>query len=127
MKPPTMAPAMPNSIVMMKPPGSRPGVRSLAMKPTTNPNRIHARTDMLHPPGQASVASEAPRAHGRAGWGAGSETKGGGFEDGRRIRRGLACHGADAPGVPRRYARAGAWDAAAPARWPRPAAARTRK
>ena len=42
----------------------------------------------------------------------------------RELRREPACRGADAPGVQRRYARAGAPDAAAPARWPRWAAAR---
>src|SRR5438876_6151118 len=34
---PTNAPAIPSNIVMMMPPGSRPGMMSLARAPTTNP------------------------------------------------------------------------------------------
>src|SRR3954467_3096493 len=41
MKPPRSAPAIPNSMVTMKPPGSRPGVTSFAIIPTTNPKTIH--------------------------------------------------------------------------------------
>src|SRR4051812_25025305 len=43
MKPPNKAPAIPSSIVTMKPPGSRPGINSFAITPTTRPNRIHDR------------------------------------------------------------------------------------
>src|SRR2546430_12405892 len=44
-KPPTMAPAMPISIVTMMPPGSRPGMISLARPPAINPRTIHARSE----------------------------------------------------------------------------------
>src|SRR5687768_14684890 len=43
MNPPIRAPAMPNRMVTMKPPGSRPGINSFAITPTTRPNRIHDR------------------------------------------------------------------------------------
>src|SRR5690242_9515442 len=46
MTPPKNAPTMPRRIVMMKPPGSRPGMRSLATTPTARPNRIHTRMCM---------------------------------------------------------------------------------
>src|SRR5262245_53448619 len=42
-KPPSTAPAIPSSIVTMIPPGSRPGITSFAMAPTTRPNRIQPR------------------------------------------------------------------------------------
>src|SRR6266550_127036 len=47
MNPPTMAPAMPISIVTMMPPGSRPGMISLARPPAINPRTIHAMMPML--------------------------------------------------------------------------------
>src|SRR3712207_942029 len=50
MKPPSSAPAIPIRIVTMKPPGSRPGINSLAMMPTTSPNRIHDRIPISFPP-----------------------------------------------------------------------------
>src|SRR4026207_958470 len=50
MKPPTRAPAMPSSIVTMKPPGSLPGIKSLAMMPTTRPKTIHERIAIDPPP-----------------------------------------------------------------------------
>jgi hypothetical protein len=34
-------------MVMTKPPGSRPGINSFAITPTTNPNKIHKSIDML--------------------------------------------------------------------------------
>ena len=37
MKPASNAPATPSSIVMMKPPGSFPGINSFAIAPTTKP------------------------------------------------------------------------------------------
>ena len=40
MKPPITAPAMPSSIVTMNPPGSRPGISSLAIAPTIKPKTI---------------------------------------------------------------------------------------
>src|SRR5262245_57888955 len=46
MKPPSSAPATPSSIVTMKPPGSRPGVKTFAIIPTTSPNTIHDRIPM---------------------------------------------------------------------------------
>src|SRR2546423_11272518 len=39
-KPPRTAPAMPKSIVTMKPPGSRPGITSFANAPTIKPKKI---------------------------------------------------------------------------------------
>src|SRR5205809_5460909 len=50
MNPPSSAPAMPSSIVIMNPPGSFPGVSSFAMMPTTSPNTIHDRIPMSMPP-----------------------------------------------------------------------------
>src|SRR3954449_3298553 len=50
MKPPMSEPAMPSRMVTMKPPGSLPGIRSLAMNPTTSPNTIHDRIAIAHPP-----------------------------------------------------------------------------
>src|SRR5688572_25230578 len=49
-KPPMSAPAMPNRMVTMKPPGSRPGINSFAMTPTTRPKRIHERMPIGRPP-----------------------------------------------------------------------------
>src|SRR5262252_10280373 len=37
MNPPTSAPAIPSNMVTNKPPGSLPGIRSLAMAPAINP------------------------------------------------------------------------------------------
>src|SRR5678816_43137 len=54
MNPPSKAPAMPSSMVMTNPPGSRPGVTSFAIIPTTRPKTIHASipiTVLLAPPG----------------------------------------------------------------------------
>src|SRR5690242_16607951 len=62
MKPPSSAPAMPRSVVTMNPPGSFPGVSSLAMIPTTTPNTIHDKIPMsalLRL--MASTASVSPR------------------------------------------------------------------
>jgi hypothetical protein len=42
-KPPRRAPAIPRRIVMMHPPGSLPGMRSLAIIPATNPTKIQLR------------------------------------------------------------------------------------
>src|SRR3954470_13846588 len=50
MNPPMSEPAIPSSIVTMKPPGSFPGIRSLAIKPTTRPNTIHDRIAIARPP-----------------------------------------------------------------------------
>src|SRR6185503_3237429 len=47
---PSTAPAMPSSIVMMNPPGSRPGINSFAMMPTTSPKRIQPSTPNITPP-----------------------------------------------------------------------------
>ena len=41
MRPPTMAPTMPISIVTMMPPGSSPGMMALAMAPAISPSTIH--------------------------------------------------------------------------------------
>src|SRR5438552_9548077 len=49
MNPPSNAPAMPSRTVTMKPPGSRPGIRSLAMIPTISPKKIHARIPIVTP------------------------------------------------------------------------------
>ena len=40
-KPPSSAPTMPSTIVTMMPPGSRPGINSLAIAPTIKPKTIH--------------------------------------------------------------------------------------
>src|SRR5262245_29513446 len=50
MKPPSNAPAIPISIVTMMPPGSRPGITSLASAPTIKPNTIHPITCITSPP-----------------------------------------------------------------------------
>src|SRR3989442_1925415 len=42
-QPPSIAPTMPSTIVRMIPPGSLPGMISLATSPTTRPNTIHSR------------------------------------------------------------------------------------
>ena len=47
-KPPSTAPTMPSSIVTMMPPGSFPGIRSLAIAPTTRPKTIHPRIPISH-------------------------------------------------------------------------------
>src|SRR6476659_1211692 len=60
-KPPTNAPAMPSRIVTMKPPGSRPGVSSLAMTPITSPETIHDRIPMFCTLLSGADASERPR------------------------------------------------------------------
>src|SRR5256885_190975 len=49
MKPATNEPAMPRSIVMMMPPGSRPGMNSLARAPTMRPTMSMARMCMCPP------------------------------------------------------------------------------
>src|SRR3954466_16307455 len=67
MNPPTSAPAIPSRIVTMNPPGSRPGMRSLAITPTTNPNKIHAMTPMLLPPDCGGDANREP-SNGRVGY-----------------------------------------------------------
>src|SRR5262245_6856022 len=41
--PPSNAPAIPRSAVMTKPPGSFPGISSVAMMPTIRPKRTHPR------------------------------------------------------------------------------------
>jgi hypothetical protein len=41
MNPPISAPAMPIRMVTIIPPGSRPGISSLAMTPTIKPKTIH--------------------------------------------------------------------------------------
>src|SRR6266545_6203999 len=43
MNPPMSAPTIPRMMVMMIPPGSRPGMMSFATIPTTRPKRIHPR------------------------------------------------------------------------------------
>src|SRR5687768_14798554 len=60
MKPPNRAPAMPSRIVTMKPPGSRPGINSLAITPTTRPNRIHDRIPIRFLLLQTVIASAKP-------------------------------------------------------------------
>jgi hypothetical protein len=42
-QPPSMAPTMPSTTVMMIPPGSGPGMMSRATRPTTRPNTIQRR------------------------------------------------------------------------------------
>src|SRR5687768_16085219 len=44
MKPPTKAPATPRSIVIMHPPGSRPGISSFAIIPAISPKTIQLST-----------------------------------------------------------------------------------
>jgi hypothetical protein len=39
-------------MVMMNPPGSRPGINSLAITPTTKPNRIKLRNESIYVPSQ---------------------------------------------------------------------------
>src|SRR5438477_8551209 len=60
MKPPSRAPAIPKSIVTISPPGSRPGVNTFAIIPTTSPKAIHARIPMPSPSsiGRASASEE---------------------------------------------------------------------
>lgn len=41
-QPPTKAPAIPRRMVMNQPPGSLPGMMTLARTPATRPNMIHA-------------------------------------------------------------------------------------
>ena len=61
MSPPTTAPAIPSYIVTMMPPGSRPGITSLASAPTTRPITIHPITVMASPPAKRTdPASLAP-------------------------------------------------------------------
>src|SRR4026209_1796374 len=66
MKPPSSAPAIPSSIVTMMPPGSRPGITSLARAPTIRPNTIHPITVITSPPARhtdlASRVAADPRA-----------------------------------------------------------------
>src|SRR5258708_17326826 len=50
MKPPSSAPAIPSSMVTTKPPGSRPGVSSFAIIPTTSPKTIQDRIPMADLP-----------------------------------------------------------------------------
>src|SRR4029450_9293907 len=75
-KPPTSAPAMPNRMVTIHPPGSRPGMRSLATAPTINPKMIHPmipmrisflRAPLAVRPEQAQQAWRAPQQAGQAG------------------------------------------------------------
>src|SRR5258706_16151787 len=47
--PPTIAPAMPSNIVTIQPPGSRPGISSLAIAPATKPKMIHDRIPISCP------------------------------------------------------------------------------
>src|SRR5215210_4957911 len=53
MNPPTKAPTMPSSIVIMQPPGSRPGMSSLAMIPAMRPKKIQATIPTTPPPRRA--------------------------------------------------------------------------
>ncbi len=46
--PPSSAPALPNAMMMIDPPGSHPGIKSLATLPTTSPNRIQPNMCMAH-------------------------------------------------------------------------------
>ena len=48
--PPTNAPTIPSIVVTMNPPGSRPGMRSFPMIPTTKPKKIHPRMLMARSP-----------------------------------------------------------------------------
>src|SRR5262249_37865095 len=59
---------MPRTPVRTKPEGSRPGVTSLAMTPTTRPNRIHRTNDMGAPParGQGETCPSPLRGRPRA-------------------------------------------------------------
>src|SRR5574339_423204 len=49
-KPPSRAPTMPSTIVTMMPPGSRPGINSLAIAPTIKPKTIQPRMPIAHLP-----------------------------------------------------------------------------
>src|SRR4030095_6905043 len=42
-----MAPRTPMTMVMMQPPGSRPGIRNLAMAPAISPHTIHDRIPVI--------------------------------------------------------------------------------
>jgi 2-(1,2-epoxy-1,2-dihydrophenyl)acetyl-CoA isomerase len=56
--PPNIAPTMPSSAVMTKPPGSLPGIKSLAMTPTIRPKIIHP----SNPNMSRNIARQVPRA-----------------------------------------------------------------
>jgi hypothetical protein len=47
--PPSSAPTMPMTIVMMMPPGSLPGRMALAMTPASSPRTIHPRMPIVRP------------------------------------------------------------------------------
>src|SRR3954468_10577557 len=60
-QPPSSAPAMPSSIVTMIPPGSRPGITSLASAPTIRPKIIHPITpNIAVTSGTNRVANQGP-------------------------------------------------------------------
>src|ERR1051325_4118864 len=58
MNPPNSAPAMPSRMVIINPPGSRPGINSLAMTPTIKPKKIHPNMQTFLP--ARSLAIVAP-------------------------------------------------------------------
>ena len=58
MNPPIMAPAIPSSVVTMKPPGSLPGINTLAMMPMTRPNTIQEESP-FRPPLPSGVSASA--------------------------------------------------------------------
>src|SRR5688572_6266793 len=68
MNPPNSAPAIPSSIVTMKPPGSRPGINSFAITPTTRPNRIHVRIPIQVPPALAVILQARNQLGIQPGW-----------------------------------------------------------
>src|SRR5690349_1922317 len=51
-RPPTTAPTIPITVVMMMPPGSSPGMIALAMRPATRPSRIQPRMPIFPPSGR---------------------------------------------------------------------------
>src|SRR5262245_55525547 len=53
-QPASSAPQMPSRMVMMKPPGSRPGMRSFATTPTIRPKRIQPRIPTIPVPSHAT-------------------------------------------------------------------------
>ena len=60
-------PTMPINIVTRKPPGSRPGVSSFAITPTTTPNTIHIKIAIVPPiPKEFNTSSQCSRTSGRA-------------------------------------------------------------
>src|SRR5688572_22700086 len=61
---------MPSSVVTMKPPGSRPGINSFAITPTTSPKIIHPRMPNMRTPPPHPDAERVPSVlgDGRLSW-----------------------------------------------------------